>query len=213
MSLKRVIVVNVALLALVGVTLSGCGGGEETPPAASGGSGGGGGGGGGTSKCGTCTEPDASVNLMMPVVSFKTDIMEPIFRTTCNSITCHGVAPAMATPLYPGAGLYLGPPVSSPAPDAATVTSIVTALKGQSKTAPTMKIVEAGNEALSFLIAKIHGCENDRALACTQQSAMLIRCTTSPCGDVMPPVGEPLALTADQKNTIRRWVAQGALDN
>src|SRR5688572_14030354 len=98
MFLKRVILVNVAVLALVAFLLPGCG--EEAPPAGSGGSGsgsGGSGGSGGMSLCGACTEPDASVNLTMPAVSFRTDIFEPIFRAGCNSITCHGVAPAMAT--------------------------------------------------------------------------------------------------------------------
>jgi hypothetical protein len=161
--------------------------------------------------CGTCTEP-AAIDLTMPVTSFRTHVL-PIVRATCNSITCHGVAPAMATAVYPGAGLYLGPDNTMPAPDEATISSIVLELHAQSTTAPAVKVVEPGNEAASFLVAKLHGCQNARGLACTQQSAALIRCKESACGDQMVPLDQPVQLTADQKNVFRRWIAQGALDN
>ena len=59
MSLKRVIVVNVALLALVGSVLSGCG--SDEPAEGSGGSGG-----MANPKCTPCAEPDATVNLTTP---------------------------------------------------------------------------------------------------------------------------------------------------
>jgi hypothetical protein len=200
MSLKRVIVANVVLLAVTGLLLPGCGS-EETPPADD-----------GDMSCGTCAEP-ATIDLTMPAVSFRTDIV-PILRNTCNTVTCHGTT--IQTPpntLYPGAQLYLGPPLDKPAPDEATISGIVTALKAASKTAPAMPIVTPMNEAQSFLIAKIHGCQNDRGLACTQQSAMLIRCKSSACGDSMAPPDQLVHLNADQKNVFRRWVAQGALDN
>jgi len=116
--------------------------------------------------------------------------------------------------VFPGAGLYLGPAVDAGVdPDEATISAIVDALTAPSKTAPAMPIVTPGDETQSFLMAKIHGCQNERALACTQQSRMLIECSTSPCGDVMPPRSMPVQLTTDQKHTIRRWVVQGALDN
>lgn len=208
MSSKRVIVVRTLSLLLLGLSLPACGSDEPA-------SDGGGGSGGGASMCGTCTEPDATVDLMTPPVSFKTDIFDTFLRGSCSTLTCHGVAPAMATELYPGAGLYLGPPPDNTMTPITPelVTSIVNGLKAASKTAPTMKIVEPGNEAASFLIAKIHGCQNERGLACTQQSAGLIRCKSSACGDIMPPTDNIVQLTAEQKNTFRRWVAQGAQDN
>jgi hypothetical protein len=205
MSVLRVLAINIVLLASAGLVSSACGGEEPAPSEGSAGA--------GATMCGTCTEPDATVDLTMPVVSFRNDIFNTFLRGSCSSLTCHGVALASATALYPGAMLHLGPPPDKPAPADTEISTIVAALKAASKTAPAMKIVEPGNEAASFLIAKIHGCQNERGQACTQQSVMLIRCDSNPCGDVMPPVDQITQLTADQKNTFRRWVAQGALDN
>jgi hypothetical protein len=160
--------------------------------------------------CGTCAEP-AAIDLTMPVVSFRSGVF-PLLRIACNGPSCHG-APLPGNGTFPGAELYLGPNLDAPPPDEAAVSSVVAALKAPSKTAPAMPIVTPGDEDASFLIAKIHGCQNERGLACTQQSTLAVRCKSSPCGDIMQPVGEQVTLSTDQKNVIRRWVAQGALDN
>ena len=197
---RRIIALNMAAAALA-LSAPACASDDPGPDGAAG---------SGGSMCGTCSEPVA-IDETAPEVSFKSDVF-PLMRIACNGPTCHG-APLPGNGTFPGAGLYLGPHADSPPPDAATVDGVLANLKAPSKTAPEMAIVAPGDEARSFLIAKIHGCQNERGLSCTQQSTSAVRCESNPCGDIMPPVGEEVVITPEQRDLLRRWVAQGALDN
>ncbi len=212
MSSRKALAKGLSLALVLGFTLPSCSSDESTPDDA---------GTSGASLCGTCAEPDATIDLTSPVVSFKTDIFEGLLRPTCNAYTCHG-APPGADPAgnYPAAKLYLGATSDNRynvTIDAALMTTVIGNLKAASKTAPERNIVAPGSPQTSFVVDKIYRCQNERGLACMEQSGKLpLHCTTSPCGDPMPPLdkdGQILQLTEDQKNTFRRWIAQGAQDN
>ncbi len=64
---------------------------------------------------------------------------------------------------------------------------------------PAFKYVEPGNVADSFILRKI---DDDFA-----------GCGVPPDSTVMPPPGEPWALSAQQRDTLATWIAQGAQDN
>jgi hypothetical protein len=209
MSLQKIILGNVTLVAVLALTLPSCGSDEPKPAA-------------GDDKCGACTEPDTTTDLMNPVVSFKTDLYPSVIRPTCATITCHGAKPgadaaSSAPGTYPMAELYLGPPSSDTTTptDAALMTTIITSLKAASKTAPAVKIVAPGDPGNSFLVAQIYGCQNEHGYTCSVDSkwASFVHCTTSACGDVMPDPLEAAQLSVAQKDTFRRWIAQGAQDN
>lgn len=176
---------------------------------------------GGSAACEpTCKTVDYTKLPATPVVSFKTDVFAAIMRPTCNASTCHGVTAAKSTKplLYPPGGLYLGPGSNDTATtvDAALLTQVVTALKGTSKTAPSMAIVSPNSPDTSFLMLKLTGCENTKSLACTVQSADISE-TKTLCGDPMPPKcfasQFSIALTDAQIATFATWIKQGALDN
>ena len=71
----------------------------------------------------------------------------------------------------------------------------------------------AGEPATSFLLQKITNTHNSQGY-----TGCIVQLTgaTEPCGDPMPPIGEPLCLQGggdDRVGVIARWVAQGAADN
>lgn len=154
----------------------------------------------------TCPPDTTGVDLTAPV-SFRSDIFEPIFQTSCNGITCHGPQGD------PRGGLWLGPSTGD-APDA-MLESIVTSLLEPSATAPEMNNVEPGNPDASFLMLKVDGCQDQAGLSCTVQEGAV--CDAS-CGDGMPQfdspdTGEVFPLTDEQRHAIRAWIAQGAQNN
>lgn len=135
-----------------------------------------------------------------PVVSFSADVL-PILRQGCGlSSVCHG-DPAKAK-----ADLYLGPKLSAPDPTAAERQAIVDGIVGvASQTAPSLSVVAAGDPENSFLMLKMDGCHNVPGLVCTPQPGAE---TNGACGDPMPQTGD-LRCKAD-RDTVRRWIAQGA---
>ncbi len=208
---KRATVLSSYLAIFLGFPLASCT--DEADPADGGGS-------SSASLCGTCVEPTA-IDLTTPTVSFTTDIFEGILRPSCNASTCHG-APTGRDPNgnYPAAQLYLGATSDNlyeVTIDAALMTTVIGNLKADSKTTPGTKIVNPGSPETSFVVAKIYRCQNERGLTCKEQSGKLpLHCSTSACGDPMPPLdkaGQIVQLSEEQKNTFRRWIAQGAQDN
>jgi hypothetical protein len=179
--------------AAAGGALTGCGGSTA---------GAGGGGGGGTSSSGgacglgadgcfksTCFTADA------PVVSFKADVL-PILRTSCGlSSSCHNSENG------PGGQHYLGPKNSDPAPTAAQIDHIFALWINQPPVINAgMNLITPSDPEHSFFMYKLDG------LKCAK-----LACTGSNCGDLMPQGATESSLyDADKRDTLRRWIAQGA---
>ena len=143
------------------------------------------------------TDADMGAN-----VSFTQDVM-PIFRRSCaaGSAMCHG-DPSVVTQ---GAGTggnraYLGPPYS--AGDAAM---ILAGLVGQpSPEDPSMNVVTPGSPETSYLMQKMDGTLLPLAAACASGDL-------GQCGSPMPL--NAVLLPQGARDTVRTWIAEGALNN
>ena len=124
----------------------------------------------------------ASTDLKVPVVSFSKDVV-PIFRTACAFATCHGAQTGQ------NQGLYLGS-------EAAKVHAGIVGVKA--RVLPTANYVTASAPKESFLMRKADGDH------CT----LAAQCTDKKCGDSMPQGSDKLPVA--DRDTIRRWIAQGA---
>lgn len=134
----------------------------------------------------------ASFNGTTPAVTFQANVL-PIFRTSCGlSASCHG------TPMNSLVGqVYLGPPNSAGMASQSDIDAIFAEIINVDATKESgMKVVVPSDAANSFLMHKIDASFKCESLTCDGN-----------CGTAMPP-GAPL--TQDQKDTIRRWIAQGA---
>jgi hypothetical protein len=167
---------------------AGCGGGT-------GGSGGGGGGGGNAAAaCFDYSKFDGTT----PAVSFKTDVL-PLFQRSCGlSTACHGDAsmPFQDRP-------FLGPNkmVTATADDIAKILAGNVGVAASLE--PSMSLIKASDPENSFLMYKLDGEIECSKLSCADTKA---------CGVLMPQgATEPLAQT--ERDTIRRWIAQGAANN
>lgn len=160
-----------------------------------------------------------------PAVSFKTDVL-PIFQTSCALATsCHGCDPTM-TPGCTTGGIspFLGTPMSDGAPSAMQVAAIISATVGQPAAVqtstvdpttmvgnPGMMIVAAGSPQTSFMMYKLDGdptaTNPDDEVTCTT----LACAAGNTCGQAMPSGGPQLPQAS--RDTIRRWIAQGAMNN
>ena len=174
-----------ALAAALTAALAGACGGEEEAPAAC--------------EAPSCPVELTGIDLMTPTVGFTSQVL-PLFRRSCGlSSTCHG------SPTSSAADLYLGPKKS----DTTTVVDakqlVASLVNVPSKTAPASSLVKPADPAQSFLMLKVDGCQNAAGLACTPQPKAK---SGTPCGDRMPQSSG--ALCADDRDLIRRWIAQGA---
>jgi hypothetical protein len=160
-----------------------------------------------------------------PAVSFKTDVL-PIFQASCAlSTSCHGCDPTM-TPGCTTGGIspFLGTPMADGTPTAMQIAAIISATVGKASTAqastvdpstmvgnPDMMIVAAGSPQTSFMMYKLDGDPN--AADPTQEvTCATLTCTAGKtCGLAMPSGGPQLAQAS--RDTIRRWIAQGAMNN
>jgi hypothetical protein len=126
----------------------------------------------------------AGTNLMTPAVSFTADVM-PVFQANCASASCHGLSQSTT-------GLALG----NGATNATTAyTRLVGPMSGELATMPYVTAGEPGN---SFLMHKMD------ADLCSLDAA----CSGGSCQRPMPyDVG---VLPVDQRDIVRRWIAQGA---
>ena len=183
-------------LGATSMTAVGCGDGGSGGSGGSGGDGGDGGSGGSPSAA--CFDY-TKIDLTAPAVSFKTDVL-PIFQRSCGLTTgCHG------DPLSPNENRpYLGPKMSVTATDddvakiRADIVDVVSFFE------LGMDIVEPGDPERSFLMHKM-----DFTLKCEK----VLSCTKSKdCGVAMPQ-GNDEPLDIEERNLVRRWIAQGALDN
>jgi hypothetical protein len=164
------------------------------------------GGGGEVDACGTggadggaCTPYVSCADLTTPDVSFATDIL-PILQPSCAiaGSTCHGTPDVATTQARPYLGNYDG------GTDAAQV---VTGLVGvTSNEDPSMPEVTASDPGSSFLMHKL---DNDQCQFANDCKASKTQYTD--CGQQMPYSSPPLE--ESQRDTIRRWIAQGAKNN
>ncbi|MDC3957262.1 hypothetical protein [Polyangium jinanense] len=134
-----------------------------------------------------------SFDKAAPAVTFSGDVL-PIFRNSCGlgGASCHGAVAGQ-----PGQP-YLGPANSGTAPTQAEIDAIFAQNVGVAATKATgMKIVEPNSPETSFLMHKMDGTLTCSAVVCD-----------AACGGTMPLTGDLLPQTA--RDTVRRWIAQGA---
>jgi hypothetical protein len=174
---------------------------------------------------GTCPVQTTGVNLIEPRITYLQDLMSAdpqvgTIRRACNSSSCHG---RVVNPATSAAGLYLGPNISNSTNvpiDDALCQNVRTNLLASSKTFPQMKIVVPREPQNSFLMLKIDGCHNSLGVPrCTTGQVSTLEmpcCTPQPnaksdgaCGDLMPQTAGN-GLCRDERDNIRRWIAQGA---
>ena len=129
--------------------------------------------------------PLPATDLTTPQVSFKTDI-HPEFLRSCGLFVCHGSRQGY------NQGIYLGQDL------ALTYAAMVNVPADQLR---EMNYVTPGDPAKSYLMVKLDG------LQCTMHD----RCVDGNCGEPMPNGLSQLPLT--KRDTIRRWIAQGAPNN
>jgi hypothetical protein len=135
----------------------------------------------------TCTAyvVPPGTDLTTPVVSLRNDVV-PILTSSCAFSTCHGEKTS------PGNnGLYLGTQQGTPDATAIHASVLATAVSYD------MPVVTPGDPSQSFLMHKADGD------ACTLCKNL--------CGESMPQSTQLLPVAS--RDTIRRWIAQGAKDN
>jgi hypothetical protein len=129
-------------------------------------------------------------DLTTPTMSFQNDIL-PIFEQSCGlSDSCHG-APG-------GPRIFLGSKKVASTTPQMVHDNIVEVMASD---LPTMNYVTPSDTANSFLMHKMDGDE------CTLNA----KCTSGDCGVSMPQDNDILEVATRDK--VRRWIAQGALNN
>lgn len=140
-------------------------------------------------KCESYVVP-ASTDLKAPSVSFKNDVL-PIFVQSCAFSSCHGASSGGNN------GVKLGSKTLSN--DASAIRAGIVGVKAPEL--PTMNLVTASDTSQSYLMHKLDG----------DQCTFNAQCTKGTCQSSMPQSGERLPV--ETRDTVRRWIAQGALDN
>ncbi|MDI1432300.1 hypothetical protein [Polyangium sorediatum] len=134
-----------------------------------------------------------SFDKAAPAVAFTKDVL-PIFRNSCGigGAACHGAVSGQ-----PGQP-YLGPANGPTDPTPAEIDAIFAQNVGVAATKATgMKIVDANSPETSFLMHKMDGTLTCAAVVCD-----------AACGGTMPLTGDLLPQAS--RDTVRRWIAQGA---
>jgi hypothetical protein len=136
--------------------------------------------------------PPPGLDLTTPTVTLRKDVMKGL-NTYCGASSCHG------NKTSPEAGLFLGASTAAGA-DAARVRKAIVGVA--STEVPAMVRVQAGDPEHSYLMHKLDG----------DQCLFNASCAGGDCMDLMP-LGSSDPLSATFRDTVRRWIAQGALDN
>lgn len=153
----------------------------------------GGGGGGSGGAAGKCFEREG-FDATTPREGFKTSVL-PLFQRSCGvaGATCHGAESGSV------GKTYLGPSLGNEI-TAAQLLAIQDQNVGvDASRTPEMKRIVAGDPGKSFLMHKLDGDFGCELLACTPD-----------CGDQMPQGSGSKGLPAEERDVIRRWIAQGA---
>lgn len=149
-------------------------------------------GGGASDECAAFV---STADLTTPVVSFMSDVV-PLLQKSCTTAgsVCHG-DPKVTAQGRPFLGLPEGGENAEEI--AAGIVGVASAED------PAMTRVAAGQPSSSYLMHKVDGDQCGLASACAKgQSAY------PTCGVQMPYSSEPLDIAT--RDTIRRWIAQGA---
>ena len=149
-------------------------------------------------------------SLMSPTTQFARDVL-PIFRGSCGFSGCHGDSRPSAPLVFLYASSADTTPVSTFGPQVHR-----NVVNQKSLENPSMNYVRPGDPTNSYLMRKLDGALTDIALQCPTSNALYTRYASSysfanPCAGAMPE--GLMALDAMSRDTIRRWIAQGALDN
>lgn len=145
----------------------------------------------GGSGGGPCVPYMSTANMQTPTTSFANDVT-PVLQASCTSVSCHGIDQ------LPSGGLFLGNEGSGSAGASTVVKGLVGQASGE---LPTMPYVTASDPTKSFLMHKL---DDD---LCVYQSD----CVGANC--MMPMPYGTVQLPTMTRDVVRRWIAQGALDN
>ena len=150
---------------------------------------------------GGCQPYVSSADLTVPTVSFDADVM-PIFRGSCAlTASCHG-APSVVAELRP----FLGDAAADGG--ATALQAIIDGLLGvKSNEDLSMNLVTAGDAANSFLMHKL---DDDQ---CTLIPQCMVGNSFRPNCGVFMPYQYPNILDVATRDTLRRWIQQGAHNN
>jgi len=134
-------------------------------------------------------EVPAGTDLSQPTVSFQKDVI-PILQNNCALSACHGSG------IGTNNGVYLGAP-AGPVDTSRVHGALVNVA---TTTAPTLSYVVPGDPTSSFLQRKVDGDLCPLAAECP-----------GGCGVVMPK--DATQLDVASRDTLRRWIKQGAANN
>jgi hypothetical protein len=145
---------------------------------------------------------DADLSDAAAPVSFSNDIL-PVFQNSCGiaGSTCHGAVNIEKTQQRPFLGLHDGGTDAS-----AVVTGIVGVSSNED---PALDIIAPNDVTHSYLLHKVDGDQCTLSAACAD--AAIANPAFAGCGLQMPYSSPPLDQAT--RDTIRRWVAQGAKNN
>lgn len=127
-------------------------------------------------------QPPADFDATKPAVSFSKDVL-PIFSQSCAFSTCHGATTGVAN------GIFLGK-------DPARVYMGIVGVKGNELT--SMPFINPNNPHESYMMRKLDA----------SQCVLDAQCAGGSCQDSMPKNEGVLDLAT--RDTLRRWIAQGA---
>jgi hypothetical protein len=142
-----------------------------------------------TAACQTYVVP-ASTDLTKPTVSFQNDVL-PILVQSCAFTSCHGASSGGNNGIKLGSKTQPNDPVA--------IRAGFVGVKAPEL--PTMNFVTAGDTSQSYVMHKLDG----------DQCKLDAQCTKASCQSSMPQNGDVLPVAT--RDTIRRWIAQGALEN
>jgi hypothetical protein len=161
-----------------------------------------------------CSQPaPGTTDLTSPTQSFTNDVV-PIFEASCATSTlCHQGIGGSNLPSMSLLFLGNGPDAGGGGNDDAGLspdTIIYVALASYSVELPGMPYVTAGDPENSYLMHKMDGDQCQFASMCVDNPMPM-------CGVVMPQsscaLEAPPSGGVDPRDTVRRWIYQGAQNN
>ena len=183
-----------SVFAPLGLLFLGCGSGSHSDCNTGGADGG---------LCTSSTQPYTScIDLTTPPVSFSQDI-KPIFLGSCaaRGASCHG---SPTTNFQTTGQEFLGYPDGGDY-DAAMVLSAIVGKTSPENT--TMDVINPGDPDASYMMHKLDDDQCQFAAICNATKNSVFK----ECGYGMP-FGQGI-LPQSTRDTIRRWIAQGAQNN